>query len=173
MKSVAVIGASLAGLSAARALRAQGFDGELTIVGAEARRPYDRPPLSKEFLAGDIGEDALALEADDDDLAAQWLLGRMLRDSPTSPFAAGNPLQPLRKNEKTNPSPTRSHLPPLRALGDSVVVPHRPARQCYQALPHMTRRNRPRNDASRRLTGGRVLANLIFSSLSPQTTPQL
>ena len=75
MKSVAVIGASLAGLSAARALRAQGFDGELTIVGDEARRPYDRPPLSKEFLAGDIGEDALALEADDDDLNAEWLLG--------------------------------------------------------------------------------------------------
>ena len=75
MKSVAVIGASLAGLSAARALRAQGFDGELTIVGDETRRPYDRPPLSKEFLAGDIGEDALALEADDEDLDAQWLLG--------------------------------------------------------------------------------------------------
>ncbi|HEX2402432.1 MAG TPA: FAD-dependent oxidoreductase [Mycobacterium sp.] len=75
MKSVAVIGGSLAGLSAARALRAQGFDGELTIVGGEVRRPYDRPPLSKEFLAGAIGEDALALEADDDDLNAQWLLG--------------------------------------------------------------------------------------------------
>src|SRR5215212_10440858 len=75
VKSVAVIGASLAGLSAARALRAQGYDGELTIVGGEARRPYDRPPLSKEFLAGDIGEDALALEAEDDDLGAQWLLG--------------------------------------------------------------------------------------------------
>ena len=56
MKSIAVIGASLAGLSAARALRAQGFDGELTIVGGEARRPYDRPPLSKEFLAGDVGD---------------------------------------------------------------------------------------------------------------------
>ncbi len=75
MKSVAVVGASLAGLSAARALRAQGFDGELTIVGAETRRPYDRPPLSKEFLAGDVSEDALALEADDDDLKAQWLIG--------------------------------------------------------------------------------------------------
>jgi NADPH-dependent 2,4-dienoyl-CoA reductase/sulfur reductase-like enzyme len=75
VKSVAVIGASLAGLSAARALRTQGFDGKLTIAGAEARRPYDRPPLSKEFLAGDIGEDALALEADDDDLNADWLLG--------------------------------------------------------------------------------------------------
>ena len=75
MKSVAVIGASLAGLSAARALRGQGFDGELTIVGGEARRPYDRPPLSKEFLAGDVGEDALALETDDEDLDAGWLLG--------------------------------------------------------------------------------------------------
>ncbi|HTI74784.1 MAG TPA: NAD(P)/FAD-dependent oxidoreductase, partial [Mycobacterium sp.] len=75
MKSIAVIGASLAGLSAARALRAQGFDGDLTVVGGEERRPYDRPPLSKEFLTGDIGEDALALEADDDDLNAEWLLG--------------------------------------------------------------------------------------------------
>ena len=75
MKSVAVVGASLAGLSAVRALRAQGFDGELTVVGGETRRPYDRPPLSKEFLAGDVGEDALALEADDDELDAQWLLG--------------------------------------------------------------------------------------------------
>ncbi|MBU3067284.1 FAD-dependent oxidoreductase [Nocardia sp. NEAU-G5] len=75
MRSVAVIGASLAGLSAARALRAQGFTGELTIVGAEHRRPYDRPPLSKQFLAGDIGADDLALEADDEDLQADWLLG--------------------------------------------------------------------------------------------------
>ena len=75
MKSVAVVGASLAGLSAARALREQGFDGELTIVGGEAPRPYDRPPLSKEFLAGDVGENDLALESDDEDLQADWLLG--------------------------------------------------------------------------------------------------
>lgn len=75
MRRVAVVGASLAGLSAARALRRQGFDGELTIVGAEARRPYDRPPLSKEFLAGDICESDLALEGDDDNIDARWLLG--------------------------------------------------------------------------------------------------
>jgi NADPH-dependent 2,4-dienoyl-CoA reductase/sulfur reductase-like enzyme len=75
VRSVAVIGASLAGLSAARALRRQGFDGELTIVGAEARRPYDRPPLSKEFLAGDICEADLTLELDDENLDARWLLG--------------------------------------------------------------------------------------------------
>ena len=70
MKRVAIIGASLAGLSAARALRAQGFDGRLTVVGDETRRPYDRPPLSKEFLSGDMTEADLALEADDDDLGA-------------------------------------------------------------------------------------------------------
>ena len=75
MKSVAVVGASLAGWSAARALRAQGFDGELMIVGAETHRPYDRPPLSKEFLAGQIDAAALALESDDDDLRASWRLG--------------------------------------------------------------------------------------------------
>ena len=75
MKHVAIIGASLAGLSAARALRAKGFDGRVTVVGDEARRPYDRPPLSKEFLSGDMTETDLALEADDDDLQADWLLG--------------------------------------------------------------------------------------------------
>lgn len=70
-----MVGASLAGLSAARALRAQGFDGVLTIVGDEARRPYDRPPLSKEFLAGEIDEADLRLEDDDEDLRADWRLG--------------------------------------------------------------------------------------------------
>ncbi len=75
MKHVAVIGASLAGLSAARALRSQGFQGRLTIVGAENHRPYDRPPLSKELLAGTMTVDELALERDDEDLRADWRLG--------------------------------------------------------------------------------------------------
>jgi NADPH-dependent 2,4-dienoyl-CoA reductase/sulfur reductase-like enzyme len=75
VKHVAIVGASLAGLSAARALRTQGFDGRLTIVGDESRRPYDRPPLSKEFLVGDMTEADLSLESDDDDLDAVWLLG--------------------------------------------------------------------------------------------------
>lgn len=70
-----MVGASLAGLSAARSLRNQGFDGRLVIIGDESHRPYDRPPLSKEFLAGTIGEADLALETDDEDLQAEWLLG--------------------------------------------------------------------------------------------------
>jgi len=68
-----VVGASLAGLSTARALRSQGYDGELVVVGEETHRPYDRPPLSKEFLAG-TGDD-LALECDDEDLYITWHLG--------------------------------------------------------------------------------------------------
>ncbi|MFI8993864.1 NAD(P)/FAD-dependent oxidoreductase [Streptomyces sp. NPDC053542] len=77
MRTVTVVGASLAGLYAARALRSQGFDGRLVIVGDEHHRPYDRPPLSKDFLRGTIGQDALAL-ADAEEVAeldAEWLLG--------------------------------------------------------------------------------------------------
>jgi NADPH-dependent 2,4-dienoyl-CoA reductase/sulfur reductase-like enzyme len=75
VRTVAVVGASLAGLSAARSLRKQGYDGRLVIIGDEPHRPYDRPPLSKEFLAGTIGEADLVLETDGEDLRAEWLLG--------------------------------------------------------------------------------------------------
>ncbi|MEU6069633.1 MULTISPECIES: NAD(P)/FAD-dependent oxidoreductase [Streptomyces] len=75
MRTVAVVGASLAGLSAARSLRKRGYDGRLVVIGDEPHRPYDRPPLSKEFLTGAIGEAELALERDDEDLAAEWVLG--------------------------------------------------------------------------------------------------
>jgi NADPH-dependent 2,4-dienoyl-CoA reductase/sulfur reductase-like enzyme len=73
LRRIAIIGASLAGLRAAETLRARGFDGELTIVGDEPHRPYDRPPLSKQVLQGTMepeqtlfhrkdGYDALALD---------------------------------------------------------------------------------------------------------------
>ncbi|MEU4983930.1 FAD-dependent oxidoreductase [Streptomyces sp. NPDC021969] len=77
MRTVTVVGASLAGLYAARELRAQGFDGRLVIVGDEPHRPYDRPPLSKEYLTGGADEDRLALTDAEEtaDLDAEWLLG--------------------------------------------------------------------------------------------------
>jgi NADPH-dependent 2,4-dienoyl-CoA reductase/sulfur reductase-like enzyme len=75
VRTVAVVGASLAGLSAARSLRKQGYDGRLVVIGDELHRPYDRPPLSKEFLAGTVDEAELALEVDGEDLRAEWLLG--------------------------------------------------------------------------------------------------
>ncbi|MCP3798482.1 FAD-dependent oxidoreductase [Allokutzneria sp. A3M-2-11 16] len=52
MRKIVVVGASAAGLGTAEALRRRGYDGELTLVGAEAHLPYDRPPLSKQVLAG-------------------------------------------------------------------------------------------------------------------------
>jgi 3-phenylpropionate/trans-cinnamate dioxygenase ferredoxin reductase subunit len=52
MDSVIVVGASLAGWRATEGLRAGGFDGKLSLVGEERHLPYDRPPLSKQVLAG-------------------------------------------------------------------------------------------------------------------------
>lgn len=52
LKRVVVVGASLAGLRAAEALRDRGFGGDLSLIGDEPHRPYDRPPLSKQVLQG-------------------------------------------------------------------------------------------------------------------------
>ena len=49
---VVIVGANLAGGRAAEELRKKGFDGPITMIGDEAERPYERPPLSKEFLRG-------------------------------------------------------------------------------------------------------------------------
>ena len=63
--SVTVVGASLAGLRAAETLRRDGFDGPVTLIGDEAHEPYDRPPLSKQVLAGDWEPDRIALTPSD------------------------------------------------------------------------------------------------------------
>ncbi|KPH98567.1 Ferredoxin--NAD(+) reductase [Actinobacteria bacterium OK074] len=53
LERIVVVGASAAGLAAVETLRREGYDGELTLVGAEPHVPYDRPPLSKQVLAGE------------------------------------------------------------------------------------------------------------------------
>jgi len=52
MPTIAIVGASLAGSSAAATLREEGFDGRTVLIGAEPQLPYDRPPLSKNYLRG-------------------------------------------------------------------------------------------------------------------------
>ncbi|TGG85936.1 NAD(P)/FAD-dependent oxidoreductase [Streptomyces albus] len=94
MKTIAVIGASLAGLHAALALREHGYDGRLVIVGEEHHRPYDRPPLSKEFLTGALTAERLRL-ADAEEIAgldADWLLGTRAEglDPPTRTVTLSN-----------------------------------------------------------------------------------
>ncbi|MGR7023158.1 NAD(P)/FAD-dependent oxidoreductase [Geodermatophilus sp. URMC 62] len=74
--TIAVVGASLAGLSAARALRARSFDGRLVVIGDEPHAPYDRPPLSKDLLAGTSTLEDVALgTAADEALDLEWRLG--------------------------------------------------------------------------------------------------
>jgi 3-phenylpropionate/trans-cinnamate dioxygenase ferredoxin reductase subunit len=58
-QSFVIVGAGLAGAKAAETLRGEGFDGRLVLVGAEAERPYERPPLSKDYLRGEAGRDAI------------------------------------------------------------------------------------------------------------------
>ena len=75
IRAVTVVGASLAGVSTARALRAQGFDGRITMVGAEEHEPYDRPPLSKGFLTAPDRPAPEPLVQAGEDLGVEWRLG--------------------------------------------------------------------------------------------------
>jgi 3-phenylpropionate/trans-cinnamate dioxygenase ferredoxin reductase component len=52
-----IVGAALAGAKAAEALRTQGFDGQIVLIGEEPHRPYERPPLSKAYLQGKASRD--------------------------------------------------------------------------------------------------------------------
>jgi 3-phenylpropionate/trans-cinnamate dioxygenase ferredoxin reductase subunit len=52
-----IVGASLAGAKAAETLREEGFHGRVVLVGAEGERPYERPPLSKDYLRGEVGRE--------------------------------------------------------------------------------------------------------------------
>ena len=57
-QTFAIVGAGLAGAKAAQTLREEGFDGRLVLLGAESERPYERPPLSKDYLRGEVEREA-------------------------------------------------------------------------------------------------------------------
>src|SRR5580765_8064254 len=76
MRTVAVVGTSLAGLRAIETLRREGYDGRIVAIGGEPHLPYDRPPLSKELLAGLREPDEIVLRKQGvDDLEVDWVLG--------------------------------------------------------------------------------------------------
>ena len=75
---IVIVGASLAGFRAAEELRTRGHAGTITVVGDEAHRPYDRPPLSKQVLTGVKPPESTALHVASgsvDDLGLDWRLG--------------------------------------------------------------------------------------------------
>jgi len=69
-KTFVIVGASLAGAKAAGELRERGFDGRVVVVGAERERPYERPPLTKDYLRGE-SERAKAYVHEEDFYARQ------------------------------------------------------------------------------------------------------
>jgi len=72
---VVIVGAGLGGLRAAESLRGAGFTGEVIVVGDEPHYPYNRPPLSKEALAGGIGVESLEFRRKTVVDDVEWRLG--------------------------------------------------------------------------------------------------
>jgi NADPH-dependent 2,4-dienoyl-CoA reductase/sulfur reductase-like enzyme len=64
-ESYVIVGAGLAGASAAKTLRQEGFTGPIRLIGAEAHRAYDRPPLSKDYLSGAADRDSVFVYPED------------------------------------------------------------------------------------------------------------
>ncbi len=83
---VIVVGASLAGLRAAEALRQHDVATSIVVVGDEVHRPYDRPPLSKKLLSGEWDPDRIHLRQPDafDDLDVEWRLGNAATELDTT-----------------------------------------------------------------------------------------
>src|SRR5687767_2124654 len=81
-----IVGASLAGAKAAETLREEGFEGRVVLVGAEDERPYERPPLSKDYLRGEVGREKVYVhdEAFYSERDIELRLGRTATDLDTS-----------------------------------------------------------------------------------------
>jgi NADPH-dependent 2,4-dienoyl-CoA reductase/sulfur reductase-like enzyme len=85
----------MGGLRTAESLRRSGFDGEITIVGAEKHLPYNRPPLSKALLAEDKELDSVAFKINTEELKADFILG-----NPAQSVDIENKEATLSSNEK-------------------------------------------------------------------------
>ncbi len=122
---IVVVGAGLAGLRTIEELRARGYTDRVTLVGAEARPPYDRPPLSKKFLTGELDDTSLRADLDSLDIDARLgetatglRPGALSTDRGELDFDAlvlATGAAPVRL-----PGPGRQHL--LRTFDDALVL---------------------------------------------------
>nr|WP_042184121.1 FAD-dependent oxidoreductase [Kibdelosporangium sp. MJ126-NF4]CEL16083.1 Ferredoxin reductase [Kibdelosporangium sp. MJ126-NF4]CTQ94009.1 Ferredoxin reductase [Kibdelosporangium sp. MJ126-NF4] len=131
MRTITVVGASIAGLSAARALRAQEFAGRIVVIGDEEHEPYDRPPLSKGFLDGSATLDDIALGTPDDKLLdVDWRLGSTATALDTSEravvLASGERIVTdgvvLATGARARPMPGPTGVHTLRTLDDAIAL---------------------------------------------------
>ena len=63
-RTFVIVGGGLAGAKAAEALRSEGFDGRVVLIGDETERPYDRPPLSKDYLQGKLEKEKIFVHSE-------------------------------------------------------------------------------------------------------------
>jgi 3-phenylpropionate/trans-cinnamate dioxygenase ferredoxin reductase subunit len=111
-----IVGASLAGAKAAETLRSEGFDGRVVLIGAEHERPYERPPLSKEYVRGEVGRERIYVH--DAEFYAQQRVELRLETTATSLDAAakqitlgdGEALRYDRLLLTTGSAPRRLHI---------------------------------------------------------------
>ncbi len=134
-RTAVVVGSSIGGVRTAQALRSEGFDGRVVLVGEESELPYDKPPLSKQFLAGEWDVDRVRLMTQEDaerhgielrlgaratrlDVAARRLL---LEDG----TALGYDSAVIATGASARPSPwrPRSGVQVVRTLADSRALP--------------------------------------------------
>jgi 3-phenylpropionate/trans-cinnamate dioxygenase ferredoxin reductase subunit len=122
---VVVAGAGLAGLRTIEELRARGYAGRITLVGAETRPPYDRPPLSKKLMTGELDDTSLRADLASLDIdvrlgevATKLLPGTLSTDRGELDFEAlvlATGAAPIRL-----PGPGRQHV--LRTLDDALAL---------------------------------------------------
>jgi 3-phenylpropionate/trans-cinnamate dioxygenase ferredoxin reductase subunit len=112
-----IIGGGLAGAKAAEALRSEGSDGRIVLVGAEDERPYERPPLSKAYLRGEAVREAARVHSESfyDDNAIELRLGLAVeavdRDARTAVLADGERIRFDTLLLATGSEPRRLTLP--------------------------------------------------------------
>jgi 3-phenylpropionate/trans-cinnamate dioxygenase ferredoxin reductase component len=138
-KTFVIVGASLTGAKAAETLRTEGFDGRLVLIGAEHERPYERPPLSKDYLRGEVGRERVYVHDEGyyAEREIELLLGRMAMSLDTSArvveLDGGEQLRYDRLLLATGAEPRRLPIPGgeldgvhyLRNVGDSDVLRER------------------------------------------------
>jgi 3-phenylpropionate/trans-cinnamate dioxygenase ferredoxin reductase component len=134
-----IVGASLAGAKAAETLRTEGFDGRIVLIGAEHERPYERPPLSKDYLRGEAGRDKVYVHDEGfyDEQDIDLRLGRTATRLDTSnrelELDDGERLRYDRLLLTTGAEPRRLNIPGahldgvlyLRSVGDSDALRER------------------------------------------------
>ena len=144
LERVVIVGASLAGLRAAESLRRLGYGGRLVLIGAEKHLPYDRPPLSKELLAGKWEPDRIGLRKRPyEELGLELRLG-------TRATALDLGARELRLDDGSRePNSTRWSSPPARARAAFAGSPSSKACTCCE-------RSKTHSRSARRSSAGRA-----------------